>query len=71
MIYAVKVLMTTGVDLLLNPRLIKEAQREFEKRMKGREYQPLLPPAVPVPLEINQQTIEKYRPLMEEKVGRK
>ena len=71
MIYAAKVLMTTGVDLLLDPRLIEEAQGEFKKRMKGREYQPLLPPAVPVPLEINRQTMEKYRPLMEEKVGGK
>jgi aminobenzoyl-glutamate utilization protein B len=67
MLLAVKVLMATGVDLLLDEELIKEAKEEFKKRMGGREYRPLLPPATSVPLEINRQTMEKYRPLMEKK----
>jgi hypothetical protein len=71
MIYAAKTLMTTGVDLLLDPRLIEEAQEEFRKRTGGRGYRSLLPPAAPVPLEINRQTMEKYRPLMEAKARRK
>jgi len=68
MILAVNVLMATGVYLLLDERLIKEAHEEFKKRMGGREYQPLFPAETPVPLEINRQTMEKYRPLMDEKV---
>lgn len=71
MLLAAKVLMSTGVDLLLNEGLIEEAQEEFKKRIGGREYRPLLPPATPVPLEINRQTMEKYRSLMEEKARRK
>jgi aminobenzoyl-glutamate utilization protein B len=67
MLLAAKVLMSTGVDLLLDEGLIKQAQEEFKKRIGDREYRPLLPPSTPVPLEINRLTMQKYRPLMEEK----
>jgi len=65
MLLAAKVLMSTGVDLLLDEGLIKEAKEELKKRLGGREYRPLLPPDAPVPLEINRQTMGKYRSLME------
>jgi len=68
MLLAVRVLMATGVDLLVDGSLIKEAKEELKKRLGGREYRPLLPPDAPVPLEINRQTMGKYRPLMEEKM---
>ena len=60
--------MGTGTDLLLDEGLVKEAKDELRKRLGGREYRPLLPPEAPVPLEINRQTMEKYRPLMEQKI---
>jgi hypothetical protein len=68
MLSAVRVLMGTGADLLLDEGLVKEAKDELRKRLGGREYRPLLPPDAPVPLEINRQTMEKYRPLMEQKI---
>jgi len=67
MLLAVKVLMGTGVDLVLDEGLIKEAKEELKERLGGREYRPLLPSDAPVPLQINRQTMEKYGPLMEEK----
>ena len=67
MLLAVKVLMATGVDLLLHEGLVREAKEELKKRLGGREYRTLLPTDAPVPLEINRQTMEKYRPLMEKK----
>ena len=66
MLSAVRVLMATGVDLLVGESLIKEAKEELKKRLGGRQYRPLLPPDAPVPLEINRQTMGKYRPLMEQ-----
>jgi hypothetical protein len=48
--------------------LIREAKVELKKRLGGREYRPIFPPEVPVPLEINRRTMGKYRPLMEEKI---
>jgi len=68
MLLAARLLLTTGVDLLLDESLIREAKEELKKRLGGREYRPIFPPEVPVPLEINRQTMEKYRPLMEEKI---
>ncbi len=70
MLQAAKVLMASGVDLLLDGKIIEEAKAELEKRLAGREYKILLPPDAPPPLDINRKTMEKYRPMMEEK-GRK
>lgn len=70
-----------GIFVPVNPRkkpIRMDRMRGFLEKLrstgfnlKGREYQPLLPSAVPVPLEINRQTMEKYRPLMEEKARRR
>ncbi|MEM2914264.1 MAG: amidohydrolase, partial [Candidatus Bathyarchaeia archaeon] len=68
MLLAARVLMTSGVDLLTNESLIQEAKEELKKRLNGRKYKSLLPFDTPVPLEINRQIMEKYRPLMEEKI---
>jgi aminobenzoyl-glutamate utilization protein B len=69
MLLASKVLMASGVDLLLDGKVIQEAKAELIKRLGGREYKVLLPPTAPPPLDINRRTMEKYRPLMEK--GRK
>ncbi len=67
MLLAAKVLMASGVELLLDGKVIQEAKAELTKRLAGREYKILLPPEAPAPLDINRKTMEKYRPLMEEK----
>jgi hypothetical protein len=59
--------MASGVDLLLDGKIIQEANAELTKRLAGREYKVLLPPEAPVPLDINRKTMEKYRPMMEQK----
>ena len=69
MLLAAKVLLGSGVDLLLDEKTIQEAKAELDKRLAGRDYQILLPLDAPVPLDINRKTMEKYRPLMEK--GRK
>jgi aminobenzoyl-glutamate utilization protein B len=70
MILAARLLMATGVDLLLNEKLIREAKAEWKKRMAGRKFHPIFPARMPVPLEINRETMEKYRSLMDERNAR-
>jgi aminobenzoyl-glutamate utilization protein B len=67
MLQAAKVLMASAVDLLVEGKIIEEAKGELKKRLAGREYKRLLPPDAPPPLDINRKTMEKYRPMMEEK----
>jgi len=67
MLLAARLLLATGVDLLLDADLIRAAREEFKGRLGNREYKPLFPDDVSVPLKINQEIMEKYRPLMEQK----
>lgn len=71
MILAAQVLMATGADLLLDGNLIQEAKAEMQKRLDGRAFRPIFPPGTPVPIKINRETMEKYRPMMEEKIAAK
>jgi aminobenzoyl-glutamate utilization protein B len=64
MIYAIKVLMTTAVDLLLDHTLIPAAREEWMRHRGGRSFGGLLPQDAPVPLDINRKTMEEYRSLM-------
>jgi aminobenzoyl-glutamate utilization protein B len=67
MLLASKVLMATGIDLLLDEKLIQDGKEELKKRLGGREYRPLIPPDARIPLDINRETMEKYRPMVERK----
>jgi hypothetical protein len=49
--------------------LIRAAQKEFKTRLGDREYKPLFPDEVSVPLEINREIMEKYRPLLEQRLS--
>jgi len=40
---ASKVLATSGIDFLMNPEIIVEAKKEWNERLKGRIYRPLIP----------------------------
>ncbi|MGY6558915.1 MAG: amidohydrolase [Nitritalea sp.] len=42
MMVAAKTMALTGKDLIMNPLLIREAKQEFEKRLGGLEYEPLI-----------------------------
>ena len=50
MILAARLLMATGVDLLLNGKLIRDAKAELQKRIGGRKYRPIFPAGTPIPL---------------------
>jgi aminobenzoyl-glutamate utilization protein B len=43
LLVAAKVLAVTAIDLLQEPRLVKEARADFEKRMKDRKYTTRIP----------------------------
>lgn len=69
MFLAVKLLAASALDLLLDPALIREAKKEWKKRLAGRRYRPLFPTETPVPLDINRETMERYRGLMDKKIS--
>jgi aminobenzoyl-glutamate utilization protein B len=62
---AVKTLALTGLDILQNPEILKEAKAEWVQKMAGRAHKPLYPPGNPVPVDVNKAEMEKYRKLME------
>jgi aminobenzoyl-glutamate utilization protein B len=70
MILAAQALMATGADLILDSKLIREAKAELKKRLGGRKHKPIFPPGTPIPLHINRETMDKYRPMMEKKWGK-
>ena len=49
--FASKVLACTGLDLLTQPNLLKEAWAELERRKAGREYKSPIPNGLPPPLD--------------------
>ena len=62
MLYAGKLMAVSSIDLILEPDLLAEIRKEYDKRLNGRTYASLLgnlPPAV----DVNKQTMEKYRKL--------
>ena len=65
MITAAKVLAASAVDLFTKPHIIDEAKKEFDQRMDGRNYRPIIPSHVEPPTDFNREVIEKYRGLME------
>ncbi|MDD6310377.1 MAG: amidohydrolase [Firmicutes bacterium] len=51
----------TALDILCEPDLIKGAKEEWEERMDGKSYESLLEENMTPPVELNQDTMEKYR----------
>ena len=58
---AAQILAASAVDFALNEKLIKDAKIEWQERLGGRVYKSLLPEGTPIPLDINRNTMEKYR----------
>jgi aminobenzoyl-glutamate utilization protein B len=59
-----KVLAASMVDLFTNPELLEKAKKTFAEEMAGTEYKTLLPPGQKPPVNLNKDTMAKYRPLM-------
>jgi len=51
-IYAAKIIATTSLDIILNPKLLEEAWKEFREKTKGKEYKPAVPPDAKPPLNL-------------------
>jgi len=61
-----KAMAATAIDLLTRPEELQKIRREFEDYSKKHPYKSFLPEDAQPPLEINEELMSKYRPLMEE-----
>src|SRR6266852_5220789 len=61
MVSAAKVLAGAMLDFLTKPELVRQARVEFEKAMTEMKYFPVLPPDAKPPLDLNKETMDRYR----------
>ena len=60
-----KVIAASVLDLLTSPELRTAATKQFEQDTKDSKYFSLLPEGAKPPLDLNKETMEKYRPAMQ------
>lgn len=58
---ASKVIASSAIDLFLDPAILISARKEFDERMKGKEYRCLMPDNSNPPLDLNADVMSKYR----------
>lgn len=56
----------SAIDLLTGPEVLAEIKKEFEGYSAEHPYESFLPEDAEPPLDVNEQLMEKYRPLMQE-----
>jgi len=61
-----KAMAASAIDLLTKPEELKKLRDEFEAFSKKHPYKSLLPEGAVPPLDLNEELMNKYRPLMEE-----
>jgi aminobenzoyl-glutamate utilization protein B len=64
MIAGAKVLAGTIIDLLSRPELVAAARAEFAKQTSEMKYFAVLPADAKPPLDLNKETMDRYRPAM-------
>jgi aminobenzoyl-glutamate utilization protein B len=64
MIAGAKVLAGTILDLLARPELVAAARAEFDKQTSEMKYFAVLPADAKPPLDLNKETMDRYRPAM-------
>jgi aminobenzoyl-glutamate utilization protein B len=64
MVLGSKVLAGAILDFMTKPELIKKARAEFEQATTEMKYFPVLPADAKPPLDLNKDTMERYRPEM-------
>jgi len=64
MVVGAKVLAASVLDLLMSPDLLQRAKAQFGEDTKTTRYFSLLPADAKPPLDLNRETMEKYRPEM-------
>ena len=60
-----KVVAATVLDLLLRPELIAETKRYFDDQTKAQKYEPFIGADDKPPIDLNQTSMDKFRPLMQ------
>jgi len=60
-----KVMAASAIDLLTEPKELKKLRDEFETYAKEHPYKPFLPADAVPPLDLNEELMKKWRPLME------
>jgi aminobenzoyl-glutamate utilization protein B len=61
MVSGSKVLAGAILDFLTKPELVQEARAEFAKATSEMKYFPVLPADAKPPLDLNKETMERYR----------
>jgi aminobenzoyl-glutamate utilization protein B len=64
MVAGAKVLAGTIIDLLSRPELVAAARAEFDKQTSEMKYFAVLPADAKPPLDLNKETMDRYRPAM-------
>jgi aminobenzoyl-glutamate utilization protein B len=64
MVAGAKVLAGTIIDLLSQPELVAAARAEFDKQTSEMKYFAVLPADAKPPLDLNKETMDRYRPAM-------
>ncbi|MBV9970364.1 MAG: amidohydrolase [Xanthobacteraceae bacterium] len=64
MVAGAKVLAGTIIDLLSRPELVAAARAEFDKQTSELKYFAVLPADAKPPLDLNKETMDRYRPAM-------
>ena len=64
MVAGAKVLAGTILDLLTRPELVQAARAEFAQKTAEMKYFPVLPADAKPPLDLNRETMDRYRPAM-------
>jgi aminobenzoyl-glutamate utilization protein B len=64
MVAGAKALAGTVLDFLTKPELVAQAKAEFAKATTEMKYFPVLPADAKPPLDLNRETMERYRPAM-------
>ncbi|MBN2244795.1 MAG: amidohydrolase [Candidatus Aminicenantes bacterium] len=60
-----KVMAAAAIDLMIDPKMLKEVRTEFEAFIAENPYKPFLPEESEPPLDLNRELMKKWRPLME------
>jgi aminobenzoyl-glutamate utilization protein B len=63
-----KAIAASAIDLLTKPEELKKLRTEFEEYVKKNPYKPFLPADAKPPLDINEELMKKYRPLLEKMI---
>lgn len=60
-----KAMAASAIDLLIKPQELKKIRDEFEAYSKTHPYKSFLPPEAKPPLDLNEELMKKWRPLLE------